>query len=46
MSRANIDPALSQDHLTPLPSVVQLKVGWDYDYTCKSEPSALSALKQ
>ena len=46
MSRANIDPALSQDHLTPpLPSVVQLKVGLDYD-PCKQEPSAPSALKQ
>ena len=33
MSRANIDPALSQDHLTPpLPSVVQLKISLDYDY--------------
>ena len=33
MSRANIDPALSQDHLTPpLPRVVQLKVGLDCDY--------------
>ena len=34
MSRANIDPALSQDHLShltpPLPSVVQLGVGLDY----------------
>lgn len=31
MSRANIDPALSQDHLPPpLPSVVQLGVGLDY----------------
>ena len=47
MSRANIDPALSQDHLTPpLPSVVQLKVGLDYDSPCKLEPSAPSALKQ
>ena len=44
MSRANIDPALSQDHLTPpLPSVVQLGVG--LDYLNPSKP-ALSALKQ